>query len=156
MIIFTGVREKGHSVHPVCCTILIVTKALRHFPSALPSREISAAVNQLCFICALQQSPFVCFSCYLPSSLSAVLPSPSAPTFGSLQAKQLLKDRLSLWNVEFFGLSIYSDNIKSKTTFLICTMKENLGWLLFSEYKRMAHCCPGSTFIGNNGFLTEL
>lgn len=43
MIIFTGIREKGHSVHPVCCTILIVTKALRHFPSALPSRGIQCS-----------------------------------------------------------------------------------------------------------------
>ena len=74
MITFTGIRKKGHSVHPVCCTILMVTKAWLHFPSALPSRELQCSCKPAVLHSHSKTEPF-CLLQLLFTIFSFTLPS---------------------------------------------------------------------------------
>lgn len=81
--------------HPVCCTVLMVMKALLHFSSALPSRRIQGSCKPAVLHLPLETERF-CLLHLLFNIISFTLPSTLPPTFGSLQAKELLKDRFTL------------------------------------------------------------
>lgn len=158
IIIFMGIREKGHSVHPVCCTILMVTKALLHLPSALPSRGIQCSCKPAVLHFALRNRPLLSASTVIYHLffhlffLSSFFFSPYLWLFtGKVVAERqvhTLKCAVH-WHLASI-LRIL--NVRQLSLFVIWSEK----WLLLSGYKRVARCCPGCSFIGKNGFLPEL
>lgn len=124
IIIFMGIREKGHSVHPVCCTILMVTKALLRLPSALPSRGIQCSCKAAVLHFALRNRALlsastVIYHLFFHLSFLLLLPLPLA-----------LYRQSSCWKTgshfkmcHSLALSIYPENIKCKAAFPICHMK---------------------------------
>lgn len=120
--------RKGPFTRPLCCTILIVMKALLHFPSAIPSRGIQSSCKPAVLHLHSETEPFCLLQLLFTIFFFTYPPFSSSPYFWRFTGKVVaerqvyslkcavhwdLASILTIWNVRQLSLFVIWSKVKN-------------------------------------------